>query len=282
MVFGDPAEVATQLVRSPHTQAVSFTGSTRIGQEIARLASDGVKRLTLELGGHAPVVVFSDADVEETVALAVVSKFERNAGQVCISPSRFFVEAPRYAEFVDRFVAAVEDLKVGDGFDPSVDMGPLANPRRLTAMTGLVEDAAARGATIAVGGGAPEREGFFFSPTVVLDPPPEARVMREEPFGPLATITPVADRDEAITRANELPFGLAAYGFTRSMETAHRFFTGIEAGIVGLNSFDVSDAETPFGGMKLSGYGSEGGIEGIRECLVTKYIYRRWSPPDAL
>lgn len=236
MVFGDPASVASQFVQSPVIRAVSFTGSTRIGQEIARLAADGVKRLTLELGGHAPVLVFEDADVEAAVSTSIVSKFERNAGQVCISPSRFFVTESRYNEFLTRFAQATTRLRIGDGFDPGVNMGPLATARRVTAMKALVDDATEKGAKVVVGGRAPDRDGFFFEPTVLADVPADARVMTEEPFGPIAVIARVSGADEAIERANALPFGLAAYGFTSSLETSQRFANEIEAGIVGLTA----------------------------------------------
>jgi succinate-semialdehyde dehydrogenase/glutarate-semialdehyde dehydrogenase len=277
IVFGNPAEIATQVVSSPVICAVSFTGSTKVGREIARLAAPGVKRLTLELGGHAPVIVLADADIDKAVQLSLSAKFRANAGQVCISPSRFYVEAPRYQEFVDAFVDGAQALSVGDGFDPEVDMGPLANARRVQAMEALVQDAVAVGATVRAGGARLKGRGYFFEPTVLTDVPDKARVMTEEPFGPLAVIASVDSLDEALERSNRLPFGLAAYGFTGSLRSAARFTSAIEAGLVGLNSYSVSEAETPFGGIKESGYGSEGSREGLYECLAPKYIYRSWS-----
>lgn len=270
MLFGDPAQISQTLIASPVIRKVSFTGSTAVGREIAHRAADGVKRVTLELGGHAPVIVTSHANVERAAALSVASKF-RNAGQVCVSPSRFLVDERVYDEFVDRFTASATALRVGNGLDESVHMGPLANERRSASVERLVGDAAARGATVRAGN-TPDSAGFFYAPTILTELAPDARVLNEEPFGPIASIVKVADFDEAIAQANRLPYGLAAYAFTQNLEESIALGNRVETGMLGINHFGVSLAEIPFGGVKDSGYGSEGGTEGLESYLVTKSV----------
>ncbi|MFC7518089.1 NAD-dependent succinate-semialdehyde dehydrogenase [Herbaspirillum sp. GCM10030257] len=271
MVFGVPGEVSEFLIRSPIVRKVSFTGSVPVGRHIAALAAAGIKPVTLELGGHAPVLVFDDVDPVRVAHASAASKF-RNAGQVCISPTRFFVQRKAYAAFVDTFARAAAALKVGTGTDPGTQMGPLANPRRVAALAALVEDAVACGAKVATGGRPIEGCGFFFQPTVLTDLPADCRVMREEPFGPIALVMPFDDEEEAIARTNELPFGLAAYAFTGSADRIIRLGNRIETGMLGVNTFSIAGAETPFGGAKDSGYGLEGGMEGLEAYMGTKFV----------
>ena len=271
LVFGKPAEVSSHLIASPISRKISFTGSTPVGQHLMRLAIDGMKRTTMELGGHAPVLVFDDVDPAATGRLAAAGKY-RNAGQVCISPTRFYVQESAYGAFVEGFVEAARGVKVGDGLEPGVTMGPLANPRRVEAMERMVADARDRGGKIRVGGARRGNKGFFFDPTVITDLPDDALLMTEEPFGPIAPIVPFRTLDEVLSRANSLPFGLAAYAFTSSARTAAAVAEGLEAGMVGINSFAVSTPETPFGGVKDSGHGSEGGLEGLQAYFNTKLV----------
>jgi len=271
LVFGVPAKVSEHLILSPVIRKFSFTGSIPVGKHLARLAAEGMKRATMELGGHAPVIVFDDVDPEKAAASGVSGKF-RNAGQVCVAPTRFFVQEKIYDRFVARFTEVAKGMKVGDGLDPSTQMGPLANPRRLAAMDAFVADAVERGAKLTAGGRRVGERGYFYAPTVLADVPSDARVMNEEPFGPLAPIVPFRDLDEVVERANALPYGLAGYLFTRSEKTAMEVSNRIETGLVGINNFSISVPESPFGGMKESGYGSEGGSEGLDAYLVTKYV----------
>jgi succinate-semialdehyde dehydrogenase/glutarate-semialdehyde dehydrogenase len=271
LVFGKPAEVSSHLIASPISRKVSFTGSTPVGKHLMRLAIDGMKRTTMELGGHAPVLVFDDADVAAALRTAAGGKY-RNAGQVCISPTRFYVQEGVYDAFVSGFIEVAQGLKVGDGLAPGIGMGPLANPRRVEAMERFVADARERGGKIRAGGSRRGNEGFFFDPTVVTDIADDSLVMTEEPFGPIAPVVPFRTLDEALARANSLPFGLAAYAFTGSARTAQAVARGLEAGMVGINSLAVSNPETPFGGVKDSGHGSEGGIEGLQAYFNTKLV----------
>jgi succinate-semialdehyde dehydrogenase/glutarate-semialdehyde dehydrogenase len=271
LVFGDPAQVSSQLIASPTVRKVSFTGSVGVGKHLGRLCVDGMKRMTLELGGHAPVLVFDDVDTDAVAATLAAGKF-RNAGQVCIAPTRFYVHEAVAERFTDRFVAATEALVVGDGAQAGTTMGPLANPRRVEAMERFVEDAHARGGDIRTGGKRRGNEGWFFEPTVVTGLPDDARLMTDEPFGPMAPITPFKTFDEVVARANSLPFGLAAYAFTGSVKTATAIGDGLKAGMVGINTLAISAPETPFGGVRDSGYGQEGGIEGMQAYLDVKYI----------
>ncbi|GAB3200160.1 NAD-dependent succinate-semialdehyde dehydrogenase [Nocardioides hungaricus] len=271
VVFGVPSEISTHLIRSPHIRKVTFTGSTAVGRRIAALAAEGVKRVTLELGGHAPVLVFHDTDVAAVARRAVGSKF-RNAGQICIAPTRFLVQEGAYAGFVSAFGEAVAALRPGSGLDPATTMGPLAHDRRPAAVEELVVDAIDRGSRVVTGGRAVERPGYFWEPTLLADVPADARVMHEEPFGPVALAVPFRDLDEAVLRANELPYGLASYAFTSSQRTAFAVAERIEAGMLAVNHFRLIGPETPFGGVKESGYGSEGGSEGIEDFLHSKLV----------
>jgi succinate-semialdehyde dehydrogenase/glutarate-semialdehyde dehydrogenase len=271
LVFGVPAQISEHIVASDIVRKISFTGSIPVGKHLAGLAAKGMKRATMELGGHSPVVVFDDYDPEKAADTIAAFKY-RNAGQVCISPTRFYVQEKSYSKFVARFTEYAKGLKLGDGLEKSTTLGPLANPRRLDAMESFVNDAKARGGKIATGGNRHGNQGFFFEPTVITDVPDDSKVMTEEPFGPLAPIVPFKTFDEVVQRANALPFGLAAYAFTGSSSTANAIGDAIQSGMVGVNSVAVSTPETPFGGVKESGYGSEGGIEGLQVYMNTKFI----------
>jgi succinate-semialdehyde dehydrogenase / glutarate-semialdehyde dehydrogenase len=271
VVFGVPAEISQYLIASPIIRKITFTGSTAVGKLLAKLAADGVKRTTMELGGHAPVVVFEDADPDKAAELSVTSKF-RNAGQVCVSPTRFYVHESLHGRFVDRFTELARSLPVGPGLAPTSKMGPCANPRRIDAMESFISDARDRGARVTAGGSRIGNEGFFWQPTVLADVPNEARIMSTEPFGPVAVINRFRGFDEVVEQANRLPYGLAAYAFTESERTATAIGDALETGLVGINTFQITVPETPFGGVKESGYGSEGGIEGLDAYLATKFI----------
>lgn len=271
IVFGVPAAVSQQLISSPVIRAVHFTGSIPVGKQLTQLAAAGMKRTTMELGGHAPVLVFDDVDVDAVLDLAVTAKY-RNAGQVCVSPTRFYVQQGIYARFAEGFAARVQQIKVGNGLDESVRMGPLAHERRLPAVSGLIDAAVSDGARLLAGGTALPGPGYFYAPTVLADVPESSRIMNEEPFGPVALIAPFRDFDEAIARANRLPFGLAAYAFTQNSRRVNLLGEQIESGMLGINSFVIAMPEAPFGGVKESGHGSEEGLEGLEACLVTKFI----------
>lgn len=271
VVSGDSEMISEHLIRSPIVRKISFTGSTPVGQRLAALAGAMMKRCTMELGGHAPVIVCDDADIDQAAKVLTAFKF-RNAGQVCISPTRFYVQEGAYARFVDRFVGHVEALKVGDGLDETTRMGPLAQRRRVAAMEGFVEDTRQRGGKILTGGKRLPGDGNFFAPTVLAGLPDDARFMTEEPFGPMAGVVRFQSLDEVLARANSLPFGLASYAFTTSLKNAHRISRGLEAGMVSINHIGLALAETPFGGIKESGYGSEGGSETFDGYLTTKFI----------
>jgi succinate-semialdehyde dehydrogenase/glutarate-semialdehyde dehydrogenase len=272
LVFGVPAEVSEYLLRQPAIRKVSFTGSIQVGKHLAALsAANGLKRCTMELGGHAPVLVFDDSDAEKAAEACAAGRF-RNAGQVCVAPSRFFVQRGVYARFADRFAEIARSLRLGDGLEAATQMGPLASERRLAAMRDFTDDALERGAKILAGGRQAARDGFFWEPTVLGDVPDEARAMASETFGPIAPISAFDTLDEVLERANRLPFGLAAYAFTQSTHTSAAISERLAAGMVGINHFGVSLAEAPFGGVKESGYGSEGGTEGLGAYLVTKFV----------
>jgi succinate-semialdehyde dehydrogenase/glutarate-semialdehyde dehydrogenase len=262
LVFGVPSEVSEHLLSKPEIRKISFTGSIPVGKHLARLAADGMKRATMELGGHSPVIVFDDVDPEKTADFAAGGKF-RNAGQVCISPTRFFVQENSYKKFAERFTEKAKSLKLGDGLDKNTNMGPLANARRLDAMANIVADCQSRGAKIAAGGSRHGNQGYFFEPTVVTDIQDDSKLMTQEPFGPVAPIIPFKSFDEVVARANALEFGLAAYAFTSSTKTANAISDALQSGMVGVNTFAISMAETPFGGIKESGYGHEGSVEGL-------------------
>ncbi|MCT8990752.1 NAD-dependent succinate-semialdehyde dehydrogenase [Chelativorans sp. SCAU2101] len=271
VVTGEPAEISTHLIASPIIRKVSFTGSTAVGREIGRLAAGGIKRVTLELGGHAPVLVLEDADIEKAVSISAAFKF-RNAGQVCIAPTRFYVHERVYDDFVNGLTTRAAALKVADGLAEGTQMGPLANSRRVKAMERLISDAVTAGARLTTGGESGANRGYFWQPTVLADVPETARIMNEEPFGPVAVVRRVSSVDEAIAAANRLPYGLAAYAFTRSTSNSIRLGQEIEAGMLGINNMMINLAETPFGGVKESGYGSEGGSEGLHAYLDVKLI----------
>jgi succinate-semialdehyde dehydrogenase/glutarate-semialdehyde dehydrogenase len=271
LVFGNPAEISSYLIAHPVIRKVTFTGSTPVGKELAALAGRHMKRVTMELGGHAPVIVCDDADVALAVKAAGGAKF-RNAGQVCISPTRFLVHASLKDEFARTLVKHAEGLKLGNGLAEGTNMGPLANARRLTAMAKVVEDARAKGATVATGGERIGTAGNFFAPTVLTDVPLNASVFNDEPFGPVAAIRTFEQLDEAIAEANRLPFGLAGYAFTRSIKHSHQLAHALEVGMLWINQPAAPSAEMPFGGVKDSGYGTEGGPEAMEAYLVTKAV----------
>jgi succinate-semialdehyde dehydrogenase/glutarate-semialdehyde dehydrogenase len=230
-----------------------------------------MKRTTMELGGHSPVGVFARADPEKAADTIAAFKY-RNAGQVCISPTRFYVQEPVYKKFLARFTDYAKALKLGDGLEKGITMGPMANARRIDAMDMFVGDAKSRGAKVVAGGARHSNQGYFYQPTVVTDIPDDSKLMTEEPFGPIAPIVTFKTFDEVVERANSLAFGLAAYAFTTSNSTAAAIGDAIESGMVGINSTAISTPETPFGGVKESGHGSEGGIEGLGAYLNTKFI----------
>ena len=271
LVFGVPANVSEHLIPAKAVKKISFTGSIPVGKHLAGLAARGMKRATMELGGHSPVVVFEDADPEKAADTIAAFKY-RNAGQVCISPTRFYVQEKSYNKFLARFTEYAKGLKMGDGLEKGITLGPLANPRRLDAMETFVNDAKARGGKVVSGGSRQGNQGFFFQPTVITDVPDDSKIMTEEPFGPVAPIVAFKTFDEVVERANSLPYGLAAYAFTSSEKTATAIGDAMQSGMVGVNSVAVSTPETPFGGVKESGYGSEGGIEGLQAYLSTKFI----------
>lgn len=271
LVFGVPDMVSRHLIASPVIRKISFTGSVPVGKHLMKLAADGAKRVTMELGGHAPVLIFDDCDLEKTLDMVVPQKF-RNAGQVCVSPTRFYVQQSIYDAFVKGFAERTQKVKTGSGLEAATNMGPLANPRRPAAIGALVEDARAKGARVMAGG---ERgdHGFFFQPTLLADVPNEADIMSNEPFGPVAVCRPFETLDEAIEQANRLPYGLAAFAFTENGRRANLLGDAIESGMVGINTFAISTADAPFGGVKESGFGSEGGPEGLESYFVTKAIH---------
>ena len=271
LVCGDPAHVSTRLIASEYIRKVSFTGSIPVGKHLGELCARGVKRFTAELGGHAPVLVLGDADAARVAQLSVAAKY-RNAGQVCASPTRFLVHESLFKAFVGTFVAGARRLRIGNGLENETEMGPLIHARRIGAMEALVEDALACGATLACGGKRLNVPGHFFEPTVLIDVPDAARIMREEPFGPIAVINAWNDLDDAVGQANALPYGLSAYLFTRDLTLAHTVSARLEAGMVGVNHFGVSQPETPFGGVKESGNGREGSKYGIEDYLEVKYL----------
>lgn len=271
LVCGNPARVSELLIGAPEIRKASFTGSVPVGKLLAVQCARRVKRFTAELGGHAPVLVLPQTDVPTAAALSVAAKF-RNAGQICTSPTRFFVHESIATSFIDAFAAGASALEVGNGLEPGTAMGPLSNARRLAEVEALVNDAVERGARLVCGGRRLERAGHFHAPTLLVDVPAEARIMREEPFGPVAIVNRWSRLDDAVDAANGLPYGLAAYLFTRDLGLAHRVAARLEAGMVGVNQFGISQPETPFGGVKESGLGSESGSEGLAAYLDTKLI----------
>jgi len=271
LVFGVPSEVSEHLIGADIVRKISFTGSIPVGKHLAGLAAKNMKRATMELGGHSPVVVFGDADPEKTADTIAAFKF-RNAGQVCISPTRFYVQDGVYDRFLSRFTEYANNIKLGDGLEQGTTMGPLANPRRLDAMEAIVQDTKNRGGKIVTGGKRHGNQGNFFEPTVITDVPDDSKIMTDEPFGPVAPIVRFKTFDEVVERANSLPYGLAAYAFTTNAQTATMIGDAIQSGMVGVNSVAISTPETPFGGIKESGYGQEGGIEGLEAYTNRKFI----------
>lgn len=271
IVWGVPSEVSDHLLGSPIVRKITFTGSTVVGKMLAAKAASQMKRCTMELGGHAPVIVCDDADVDQAVKSLVAFKF-RNAGQVCISPTRFYVQEGIYDRFVAGFVAKTGALKVGDGLAEGTQMGPLAQKRRVAAVAGFVDDARERGASVLLGGAPVPGLGHFFAPTVIADLPETSRLLNEEPFGPVAGLVRFKTVDEVLARANSLPYGLASYVYTQSNRNAHLLSTGLAAGMVSINHLGLALAETPFGGINDSGMGSEGGVETFDGYLNTKFV----------
>jgi succinate-semialdehyde dehydrogenase / glutarate-semialdehyde dehydrogenase len=271
IVFGVPSEVSTHLLASPVIRKISFTGSTRVGKQLMKLAADGMKRTTMELGGHAPVIVFDDVDVDQVLDLSAASKF-RNSGQVCVSPTRYYVHEKIYKRFVSGFAERARSWTVGDGLIESNKMGPLAHALRLNSIDELLSDARQHGAHFDAGGSSLPGPGYFWEPTVISEVSNHARIMNEEPFGPVAIINPFSNFDAVIQQANRLPYGLAAYAFTNNNRTVNLLGEQIEAGLIGINSYMISVRDSPFGGMKESGHGSEEGMEGLEACLVTKFV----------
>jgi succinate-semialdehyde dehydrogenase/glutarate-semialdehyde dehydrogenase len=271
LVYGNPADISSYLVPHPVIRKMSFTGSVAVGKQLAALAGTYMKRTTMELGGHAPVIVFDDSDVDAAAKTMTLMKY-RNAGQVCISPTRFLVQEGVYASFVDKFVAGAKAIKVGDGMDKDTKMGPLANPRRTRAMEAHVDDARKHGGKVLTGGYPIGEKGNFFEPTVITELPREALAMNQEPFGPLAIINPFRSLEDAVTEANRLPYGLAAYAWTRSAKTANAVAASVETGMMTINHLGLALPEVPFGGVKDSGYGSEGGSEAIEAYLNPKFV----------
>jgi succinate-semialdehyde dehydrogenase/glutarate-semialdehyde dehydrogenase len=278
LVYGDPATISEYLIAHPLIRKVTFTGSTPVGKKLAALAGEHMKRVTMELGGHAPVVVCGDADLAAASKALAASKF-RNAGQVCISPTRFIVQDDVYDDFVERFTALAEVQKVGDGLDTATTMGPLANKRRIAAMESLIADASERGAKVRTGGQRIGNQGNFFAPTVLTEVTPQMRVANEEPFGPVALFMRFGQVAEAVAEANRLPFGLAAYAFTGSTGQGEMLADSIESGMITVNHISLGLPEVPFGGIKDSGYGSEGGPEAIQAYLNTKFASLRMYQP---
>jgi succinate-semialdehyde dehydrogenase/glutarate-semialdehyde dehydrogenase len=272
LVHGVPDQVSRHLIGSRIVRKFSFTGSVPVGKALMKLAADSMTRVTLELGGHAPVLIFDDCDLDKTLDMVVPQKF-RNAGQVCVSPTRFYVQESIYDAFITGFAARTAKVVTGDGLADTTSMGPLANVRRPAAISALVDDAKAKGARVMAGGERGEG-GFFFQPTLLADVPLDADIMNNEPFGPVAVTARFKDFDDAIEQANRLPFGLAAFAFTENGRRANLLGDAIEAGMIGINSFGVSSADSPFGGVKDSGFGSEGGKEGLETYQVVKAIHQ--------
>lgn len=271
LVYGDPAQISQTLIADPQVRLVSFTGSVPVGRQLAALASQHLKPSLMELGGHAPVIVCDDVDPVRVAQMAVRAK-ANNAGQICVSPTRFFVQARVFDAFVGAFAAAAREVRVGPGLDPASQMGPLTNRRRVQDIEALVDDARAAGARVLAGGQRAPGPGYFYPLTVLADVPAQARILREEPFGPVAVVNRIDTLHEGLALANALPFGLAAYGFTHHSDRAEALSAGLQAGSVAINTFQVSSAETPFGGVKDSGFGREGGAESLQAYMTVKSV----------
>ncbi len=272
VVFGVPDTVSRHLLGSPIIRKLSFTGSTAVGKHLAKLAAEDMKRTTMELGGHGPVLVFADNDIDAVLDKVVAAKY-RNAGQVCVSPTRFVVEAPIYEKFRAGFVERAKAIKVGSGLEEGTQMGPMANARGTEGLAKKVADATARGARLHTGGERIGNQGFFYAPTVLSDIPLDADIMNDEPFGPVALLNSFAGEVEMIAEANRLPYGLAAYCWTPDTTRRSRIAEQVEAGMVSFNGAGVSAVDAPFGGVKWSGHGSEDGAEGVLACMVVKTVH---------
>lgn len=272
LVFGTPSEISGHLIPQSPVRLVAFTGSTVVGRHLTTLASEHMTPVLMELGGHAPVIVCEDTDVEKAAVSGAVRKM-RNAGQVCTSPTRFFVHEKIFEEFTDKFVERAAATVVGNGMDTGVEMGPLANDRRVPALTEMVENARATGAEVRTGGARRGAKGYFFQPTVLTNVPDTANIMREEPFGPVAVINPVRDLEDAIRNANSVEYGLAGYAFTNRADYIDRMTDAVEVGNLSINTLEASMPETPFGGVKSSGYGREGGTEGLDNYMTIKNVW---------
>ena len=272
LVFGTPSEISEYLIPQPSVRLVALTGSTTVGRQLTALAAQSDTPVLMELGGHAPVIVCEDTDVKRAALSGAVRKM-RNAGQVCTSPTRFFVHESIYDDFADTFTERAAATVVGNGIDDGVEMGPTANDRRVPVLTDLVEDAVAKGAELRTGGARRGNKGYFFEPTVLANVPDTARIMQTEPFGPIAVLNPVRDLDEAIAKANSVPYGLAGYAFTNRADYIDRMIDGVEVGNFSINTLEASLPETPFGGVKSSGYGREGGTEGLESYLTTRNVW---------
>lgn len=274
LVFGVPAEISGYLIPQSQVRLVAFTGSTAVGKHLTEMAARHMTPVLMELGGHAPVIVCDDVDPVAAAIASAVRK-ARNSGQVCTSPTRFYVQERIYDAFTKAFAETARAITVGNGLEAATQMGPVANHRRIEALEALTADARAKGARVLTGGERLGNRGYFFPVTTIADLPDDARAMHEEPFGPMALINPVGSVEEAIEKANALPFGLAAYAFTHSARTADQLADGIEAGNVSINTLEASVPETPFGGVKESGYGREGGLEGLAQYTVIKNVSHR-------
>lgn len=271
IVWGNSDFISDYLIKSPIIKKISFTGSTPVGKKLAALASLHMKPSTMELGGHAPVIICEDANIQQAVDTLVGYKF-RNAGQVCISPTRFYIHDSVYKTVVEKMAEKIKSIQVGNGLDAQSHMGPLAQEKRVIEMLKLVDDAKCKGATVNIGGISLEGKGNFFAPTLISDLTNEMNFMNDEPFGPIIGAVPFHDLEQVIVEANRLQFGLASYAFTTSSKNAHFISRELEAGMVSINHIGLAVAETPFGGIKDSGFGSEGGIETFDGYLTTKFI----------
>ncbi len=271
-VFGVPDEVSRHLLGSPIIRKLSFTGSTIVGKHLAKLAADDMKRTTMELGGHGPVLVFDDVDVDQVLDTMVPGKY-RNAGQVCVSPTRFIVQEGVFDTFRDGFIERAKAIKVGNGLEDGIQMGPMANPRRPDAMERMIGDAVAKGAKLGCGGERIGNQGFFYAPTVLSEVPLDAEIMNEEPFGPVAILNSFQTEEQMIAEANRLPYGLAAYSWTNDAKRQKRLAREIETGMFCVNTTMLGGPDTPFGGVKWSGHGHEDGPEGLMACMVLKTVH---------
>ena len=272
VVFGVPDEVSRHLLGSPIIRKVTFTGSSAVGKHLVKLAADDLKVTTMELGGHAPVMVFKDSDVEKVLDTMVGAKY-RNAGQVCVSPTRFLIEEDIFPAFRDGFVERAKAIKVGNGTEDGTQMGPMANERGPQGLAKKIADAKDKGGKLETGGDRIGNQGFYFEPTVLSEVPTNAEIMNEEPFGPVAIVNPMANADAMIEEANRLPYGLAAYAWTNDPKLRGRLAADVEAGMLAINGANVSAPDAPFGGVKWSGFGREDGAEGVMHCMVPKTIH---------